>query len=57
MDAILYRYKGFQGNNSEDIFQASGAYIFRPDGDIPTPMAIPINVTVVKVTKIYISII
>ena len=44
------RYKGFQGNNSEDIFQASGAYIFRPDGNTPMPMATTANVTVVKVT-------
>ena len=27
-------YLGFAGNNSKDIFQASGAYIFRPNGTV-----------------------
>ena len=29
----LMYYKGHRGNNSEFEFRASGAYIFRPDGD------------------------
>ena len=28
-------YKGYAGNNSKPEFQASGAYIFRPDGTAP----------------------
>lgn len=35
---ILY-YKSFVGNNSEPEYQSSGAYIFRPNGSSPIPVA------------------
>ena len=40
---IMY-YVGHRGNNSEFEFRASGAYIFRPDGDDPISFGPPVAV-------------
>ena len=40
-------YKGHRGNNSEFEFRASGAYIFRPDGD-EISFGDPVNTQVVE---------
>ena len=40
---IMY-YVGHRGNNSEFEFRASGAYIFRPDGDNPISFGPPVSV-------------
>ena len=42
LDAMHYR--GHRGNNSEFEFRASGAYIFRPDGDDPVSLGAPTSV-------------
>ena len=52
---LVTRYKGFQGNNSKPEFQASGAYIFRPDGNTPTPVNSMATTTIVKVIILIIS--
>jgi alpha-mannosidase len=48
LQQALKWYKAHAGNNSKDIFQASGAYIFRPDGNIPRDLP----ASIVKVTKV-----
>ena len=44
---LLY-YKGHRGNNSEFEFRASGAYIFRPDGDQAEPFGDPLDTLVTE---------
>lgn len=41
-------YAGMSGNNSQEEFRASGAYIFRPDGAHAQPVAAAANVTIVQ---------
>ncbi|CAN7940010.1 unnamed protein product, partial [Ixodes hexagonus] len=35
----FYWYEGMKGNNTKFEFRASGAYIFRPNGKVPIPIA------------------
>ena len=46
---LLY-YQGMAGNNSKGEFQASGAYIFRPNGTTPYDINRNPTVTMVKVS-------
>ncbi|KAG0431492.1 hypothetical protein HPB47_021721, partial [Ixodes persulcatus] len=41
----FYWYEGMKGNNSEFEYRASGAYIFRPKGKIPIPVAKKVQLT------------
>lgn len=51
---IMY-YKSFKGNNSEGRFQASGAYIFRPNGSEPVSIGDYVDVLWVW-TQLYMEI-
>ena len=45
---LLY-YVGMRGNNSKPEFTASGAYLFRPKVETPTPLGKPVTLQVIKV--------
>merc|ERR550519_2171431 len=54
----LLFYKGHRGNNSEFELRASGAYIFRPDGDVqslgdPTDATVSEGPVVDEVHRVY----
>ena len=44
---VMY-YRGHRGNNTEFEFRASGAYIFRPDGDQAVDLGDPVHVLVTE---------
>ena len=48
--SLLY-YKAFKGNNAKDKTQASGAYIFRPNGSEPIVIGDSVKVQVIKVSN------
>lgn len=48
MNQTYLWYAGMSGNNSQEEFRASGAYIFRPDGANAKPVAAAANVTIVQ---------
>ena len=46
--SLLY-YKSFKGNTTSDKTQASGAYVFRPNGSDPVVIGDNVKVQVIKV--------
>ena len=44
----FFYYRAMVGNNSDFDNRASGAYIFRPNGSQPLPVASQVNYTVYK---------
>ena len=46
--SLMY-YKAFKGGNTSDKTQASGAYVFRPNGSDPVVIGDSIKVQVIKV--------
>ena len=48
--SLLY-YKAFKGSNTRDKTQASGAYVFRPNGSDPVVIGDSVKVQVIKVSN------
>ncbi|CAF3757591.1 unnamed protein product [Rotaria sordida] len=53
----FYWYTSFAGNNSRAEFQASGAYIFRPNSSDPQPVSTKRSITCIKTTTVQSAII
>ena len=56
LEQNFFFYRGMVGNNSDFDSRASGAYIFRPNGSVPVPIATHVDYTVYKgkaILKVY----